>query len=179
MQVAERTATLILESAARALAESDDATMDEIATAAGVGRATVYRHFPSREALLAALVGEAIDETARRFGEANLDDIGVEEAIARITRALLTVGDMYAVLVRERVQGDPDAMDRKLRAPVRRVFVRGQREGTLRADLDVDVLIDLYGGVLSAALRLPDARRLGVEEAAAAAVDLFFDGARA
>lgn len=176
--MAEHTATAILESAARALADSDDATMDEIAAAAGVGRATVYRHFASREALLEALVAEAIDETARRFDEAKLDEVGVQEALARIARAVLTVGDMYAVLVRERVKGDRATMERKLRAPVRRVFERGRREGTLRDDVHAEVLLDLFGGVLEAALRLCDERGVGIEEAAALGVGLFLEGAR-
>lgn len=42
-----------------------DVTMDEIAAAAGVGRRTVFRHFESRENLLAA----AVESGMRRYGE--------------------------------------------------------------------------------------------------------------
>ena len=104
-----RTPAAILEAAARLLAEDGDASMADLAGAAGVGRATLYRYYPSREALLGALTAEALDELAGRLADAGLETAGVEEAIGRIVRAVLTVGDRYAVLVRERVKADPDS----------------------------------------------------------------------
>ena len=56
----------ILSAALRQLGERGlDVTMDDIAVAAGVGRRTVFRHFPSRDGLLAA----ALDAGVRRYGE--------------------------------------------------------------------------------------------------------------
>ena len=172
-------ADAILESAARALAESETASMDEIATAAGVGRATLYRRFPTREALLRTLAEYATDEMAKRLQEAKLGDTPVEEALARVARAALTVGDRYAVLVREQVRGDPDVVEKRLRAPVRRVVRRGQRDGTLRADVDAEVLLDLFGGLVTAAHTIRTMRGVGLEDAAALVTTTFLRGAKA
>ena len=61
--MADRIAIGIVESAAMLFAERGEAaTMEEIANAAGVGRATVYRYFPTREALLQRLAEVAFDD---------------------------------------------------------------------------------------------------------------------
>ena len=173
-----RTPAAILEAAARLLAEDGDASMADLAGAAGVGRATLYRYYPSREALLAALTAEALDELAGRLADAGLETVGVEEAIGRTVRAVLTVGDRYAVLVRERVRADPDAAERAFTEPIRRVFERGIDEDLLRDDIPVDVQLALFSGVLQAGVRLASERRLGHEDAAAAVTRAYLDGAR-
>src|SRR5918912_1793677 len=63
----ERVAAAILEAAARVLATGgEQASMTDVAAAAGVARATLYRYFPSRQALLDELGGVAADEAAAR-----------------------------------------------------------------------------------------------------------------
>jgi hypothetical protein len=114
---------------------------------------------------------------ARRLREAKLADAAVEEALARVARAALTVGDRYAVLVREQVRGDPAAVKKKLRAPLRRIMRRGQREGVVRADVDADVLLDLFGGLVAAALELKSERGVGLEDAASLVTTTFLRGA--
>jgi AcrR family transcriptional regulator len=173
-----RTPAAILAAAARLLADEGDASMADVAAAAGVGRATLYRYYPSREALLAALTAEALDELAGRLADAGLETAGVEEAIGRIVRAVLTVGDRYAVLVRERVKADPDAADRAFTEPIRRILQRGIDEGVLDGDVPVDIQLALFGGALHAGVRLAGEHRLGLEDAAAAVTRAYLDGAR-
>ena len=67
-----RTSAAILETAAHLLTEHD-ASMTEIAAAAGVGRATLYRYYPTRDALLAALAVQALDEITERVADARLE----------------------------------------------------------------------------------------------------------
>src|SRR5256884_9192324 len=109
----DRTAAAILDAAAHVLAERGaGANMAEVAAAAGVSRATLYRYYPDREALLEALASHALADAAARLADAGLERAPVEQAIERIVRALTAVGDRYAVLVREQVEGNPDEIDR-------------------------------------------------------------------
>jgi TetR/AcrR family transcriptional regulator, mexCD-oprJ operon repressor len=168
----------ILETAARLLAESD-ASMVEIAAAAGVGRATLYRHYPTRDALLAALAAQALDEMAERVADASLEQTSVAEAITRVARVFLTVADRYVVLVRERVRPDPDEAESRLGRPVRAVFERGVREGVLRSDLTPQAQLQLFSSLITGALQAGLQRELGIEEAAATLASFFLEGARA
>jgi TetR/AcrR family transcriptional regulator, mexCD-oprJ operon repressor len=80
--------------------------------AAGLGRATLYRHYPTREAPLAALAAQALDELAERVADAALEHTTVVEGIERLARVLLTIANRYVVLVRERVKPEPESSSR-------------------------------------------------------------------
>ncbi|MEV8213296.1 TetR/AcrR family transcriptional regulator [Leifsonia sp. NPDC077715] len=58
---AQRNRARILEVAAQAFREDADASLNQIAKRAGVGAGTLYRHFPTREALLLGVYKEEID----------------------------------------------------------------------------------------------------------------------
>src|SRR6266516_1329392 len=114
----------ILGAAAGVLAARDASGMAEVAAAAGVARGTLYRYFPTRESLLRALEAAANEEAERRLAEANLDQVPVEEALARATRALVAVGEHYIVLLRERRPPEPG-----FAAPLDALIERGRNEG--------------------------------------------------
>lgn len=174
--VVDRTTDAIIEAATRLLAERGDATIADVAEAAGVGRTTVYRHFPTREALLEEMWRRAVDEAAERLADAALDDCPVEEGVARAMRALLAVGDRYVVLTRERVAGDPKVAERKLGTPLAALIDRGQRDGVLRTDVGAVVLLEMFGGAIHAGIRLMADRGLGFEDASADTTRLFLSG---
>jgi AcrR family transcriptional regulator len=135
-------------------------------------------HYPSREALLQALAAQALADAGSRIADAGLERCPVPEAIERLVRALLAVGDRYAVLLGEQVEPDPAEAERVVGAPLRAVFARGIEQGILRDDLAPEILQELFGGLLVAAIKLVGERRLGLEETAAAATALFLEGAR-
>jgi TetR/AcrR family transcriptional regulator, mexCD-oprJ operon repressor len=177
-----RTPAAILETAAHLLADRPEASMGELAAAAGVGRATLYRHFPTREALLVALASEAHQELVARITDASLDRAPVPEALQRLLRVFLTVGDRYVVLFRERVkphgQTEREEFERLVLAPIQALFQRGVDDGTFRDDLGADALAHLFGGLVLAAMQAALLRTLGVEQTAASLASLFLDGAR-
>ena len=174
----ERVASAIVEAAARVLsAGGEHASMQDVAAAAGIARATVYRYFPNRTALLDQVAQLAVTEAGSRLASARVGEVGAEEGIRRAVRALLDVGDPFRVLARERVRPDPEQFERSLAAPLRRLFERGQATGQIREDLPSSWLTEALLGLVVAVL--PSSTALGREDTVAAITSVFLDGARA
>lgn len=178
----DRTATAIIDSAAGVLADRGEAaTMKEIASAAGIGRATLYRYFRNREDLLVAMAAAGVKELVTRIDEAGLDAVPLEEAIARLARALIATGSKYIALSRDSVNHSEDQpdLDAQVIEPIRALFRRAVADGTFRDDLPADLLLDLFSGLIRGALEPAATQRRGIEETAAAVTTLFLHGARA
>jgi AcrR family transcriptional regulator len=176
----DRIAAGILDSAAVVLAErGESASMAEIAKATGVGRATLYRYFPTRDALLTGLAEAAFAELRDRIVDAQLDTVSVAEGLARLTRGFMAASGKYAALVQtvKYHLKDTGELDRQVAAPVRDLLRRGIDDGTLRDDLSVAVLFEMLTGMLERGMYLLTGGELGVEQVAAAITTMFLNGA--
>jgi TetR/AcrR family transcriptional regulator, mexCD-oprJ operon repressor len=152
--------------------------MADIADQAGIGRATLYRHFPTREALLHGLADTGTRELADGIAAANLDDLPADRAILRLTGVFLRTGAKYAAVI-SHVEENPDpAAKQRVIQPVRDVIARGVRDGVLRADLPGAALYEMFSALVERALWLTVADAVTPEAAAEAVVTLFLDGAR-
>jgi TetR/AcrR family transcriptional regulator, mexCD-oprJ operon repressor len=174
----QRVAAVILDGAAQVFAvQGEQASMNDVAAAAGVARATVYRYFPTRETLLDELAQTALGDVDARLTAARIDEVAPEEGVARVVRALVELGDSFVLLARLRQRSDPTRFEIGLVAPLRRLFERGQAEGDIREDITsgrlTESLIGLIVGVLTST------PTLGREDMTATITGLFFDGARA
>jgi TetR/AcrR family transcriptional repressor of mexCD-oprJ operon len=176
----ERTEAAILETATRVLAQRRDASMIDIANAAGVGRATLYRYFPTREQLLDALHAAATEELASRIEDANVAGTDFEEGLRRLLRAVLTVADHYVIFlgIPDPPVSAHDEATHRVETPVHALFERGIAEGALRAELDVRTYVQFFGAAVVAAVESELPRTAGVEDAAALVTSVFLDGAR-
>ena len=172
----ERVASAIVEAAATVFAERGDASMSDVASAASVARATVYRYFPSREALLQALGSVAVEEAGEGLAAARVDEVAIEEAFTRAVRALVMVGDYFVVLARQRAGVAPDEFDQRVGGVLRALIERGRSLGEIRADMPVAWLVEaLLGAIVSV---LGASSSAGVEDKVDAITSLFLDGAR-
>jgi TetR/AcrR family transcriptional regulator, mexCD-oprJ operon repressor len=174
----ERTRAVILEAAARVLGRRPDAAMADIADEAGVGRATLYRHFPTRDSLLQGAEEAAIAELTEGIEAANLGDLTVERAIARLTSVFMRTGAKYAAFVTQDEDHQDSVDKQRVLQPVRDLIDRGVRDGVLRADPPTDVLFEMFSALVERALWLTVAGTTTPEAATDAVVDLFLDGAR-
>src|SRR3954470_23951770 len=84
---ADRSVQAILDAALAALASDPEASMAEIARRAGVVRATIYAHFPTRESLLDAVMEDAVGQVVEAMNAADPERGEPKEALERVLRA--------------------------------------------------------------------------------------------
>ncbi|MFD4577779.1 TetR/AcrR family transcriptional regulator [Streptomyces sp. NPDC058417] len=119
----------ILDIALAELLRDPDASMDQIARAAGVVRRTVYGHFPSREALIGTLVDEAVAALAEAHAAGRAGVTDPAEALARSVLSVWEVADRYRLLVALAQRTVTVQGIRERLAPVRESSVRLLRQG--------------------------------------------------
>jgi AcrR family transcriptional regulator len=149
---ARRNRERILEAARYACAEHGTSVqIDDVARAAGVGVGTVYRHFPTKDALIEALVAEKFRITAENIREA-LDIEDPWEAFAEGLRRNAEVMAADAGLRDALVRIGPDAVHAggaraELEALALRLVERAQAAGELREDITVQDISALMTGL--------------------------------
>jgi AcrR family transcriptional regulator len=173
----ERTRRAILDAAARVLGQRSDAGMADIAEEAGVGRATLYRHFPTRESLIAGVQEAGTDELVAAFDSAGLEKLPVDRAIARATGVFLRTGAKYAAVISRDDEHREHAAKNRAIAPIRKLIARGICDGELRTDLPGDALFEMYSALIARAQLLTITEKVTPEEAADTVIAVFLDGA--
>jgi TetR/AcrR family transcriptional repressor of mexCD-oprJ operon len=151
---AEQNTARILDAAVACLSRSTTASVGEIAQAAGVGRVTVYGHFPSREALIEATLARLLKQGDAVLAELDLSGDPREALRTLIESSWRLIADAGAVL--EAAQSAlPPGRIRELHAdPAHRVeelIRRGQAEGAFRADLPPSWLASVLHHILKGA----------------------------
>jgi AcrR family transcriptional regulator len=154
---AQRNLDRILEAASEAYAEiGPDVTMDEIATRAGVGHGTVFRRFPTKDALRAAVIRVRLDEMITRAREL-LDEPDAGAALEDFvwTAAETCRRDRALFEGVEQCGGFAEVSEAKqdLHETVDKLIRRAQREGALRRGLDSQDIGALVGAAIQASMR--------------------------
>ena len=172
----ERVAGEILAAAAHVLAASGgQASMNDVAAAAGVARGTLYRYFPTRDALVERLREVVVEDAAERLLASRVDEVEPLEAIERTIRVFVEVGELLVLGARERARAGGDRFDAAIMSPLRASIERGQSGGLVRDDMTAWWLAESLLGLILAG---GPAGRLGTEDAIAAIRRLFLEGAR-
>jgi AcrR family transcriptional regulator len=175
---AQRNRDRLLDVAVRAFSQDGpDVTLDVIAKTAGVGIGTLYRHFPTREALIEATYRNELarlcdavadlldtmppDEATRTWMDRFVDYMTTKRGMADALRAVIASG------------GDPYAQSRdRLIAAITSLLDAAAAAGTVRSDVEPGDVLATLGGVSLAAgepAQRDQARRL---------LNLLMDGLR-
>jgi AcrR family transcriptional regulator len=163
---ADRSVAAILDAALEALASDPDSSMSEIARRAGVVRATIYVHFPTREALLDAVMEYAVGQVAEATREAEPERGEPVEALARVLRATWRqLAQFHGLLALNTARLSAEELHRR-HLPVldqlEPLIERGQKQGAFRPDLPVSWLLAVTRSIVHTASheirggRLPD-----------------------
>ncbi|MEV7286594.1 helix-turn-helix domain-containing protein [Streptomyces sp. NPDC093252] len=152
----------VLRTAAALLTHKATATMDEVARAAGISRATLHRHFAGRDALIRALETQGIAECEAALDRARTDEGPAPDAVRRLVREIEPAAGLLAFLVTENQLFEGEEQNAgwaRLDARICALFRRGQDAGEFRIDLTPVWLTEaLYGLVGSAAWAVLDGR---------------------
>jgi AcrR family transcriptional regulator len=160
---AQRNYARLLEAASAAFVEhgADDVSLEEIARRAGVGIGTLYRHFPTRQALLEAVYTGQVESLSARAEEL-LRAESPGDALADWMRALVkfssTKRSMTTALLAT-LGTDSELLSacaKEISGAAESLLARAQQVGVVRPDADAKDLIRLVHAVNIATERAPD-----------------------
>jgi AcrR family transcriptional regulator len=161
---AERSVEAIVNGALEALARDPDASMAEIARRAGVVRATIYMHFPTREALLDAVQDHATGLVADAIRGAEPDRGEPIEALERVLRATWQQLSQFHAVLGLNISRLSAKELRRRHLPMTTQFVplleRGQAAGVFRSDVSAEWLIAVVRAIVHVASTELEAGRL-------------------
>ncbi|MEV4011462.1 helix-turn-helix domain-containing protein [Nonomuraea angiospora] len=162
---AQRNYDRLLAAAAQVFAErGTDAPLDDVARRAGVGNATMYRHFPTRTDLLVAVYADEVAQLCARA-----QTLSAAESPARALHEWLRLFMDHIASKRDlalAVTGDSGATalvaqwHASMLATASELLDAAQRAGAVRADLDVRDLLTLVRGIALTAADRAQADRL-------------------
>ena len=175
---AQRNRIRLLEAAVRAFSQDGpDVTLDAIAKDAGVGIGTLYRHFPTREALVESAYRNELDRLCDAAADLSRDlppDVAMRTWMDRLVDYMTTkrgMSDALRCVIAS--GGNPFSHSRdRMTAAITALLQAGAAAGTIRADVEpADVLASLSGVTFAAGdpAQRDQARRL---------LDLLMDGLR-
>ncbi|MFJ6523915.1 TetR/AcrR family transcriptional regulator [Streptomyces longwoodensis] len=159
----------ILDVALAELLRDPDASMDQIARAAGVVRRTVYGHFPSREALISTLVDDAVEALAAAHAAGREGVADPAEAVARSVLSVWEIADRYRLLVALAQRTVTMQGIRERLSPVRansvRLLQQGLDEGVFASALPAPALAYVHEQILFALMEAVNDGLLSTHEA--------------
>ncbi|MFD0481538.1 TetR/AcrR family transcriptional regulator [Kineococcus sp. GCM10028916] len=148
--------------AARHLALAPAASMQELAQAAGVSRATLFRRFPSRAALVAELCRTAAEAFVSSVQDAAPEEGSPPEALQRVVQALGRLSAVVGLLglqpLQENVEAALLARTATTEESLRQLVRRGQESGDFRVEVDPEWVLTMLTWLLVGAA---DSVRLG------------------
>lgn len=174
---AERSVRAILEAAERVLAADPGASMEQIATAAGLARTTVHRRFANRQAVLDALAVAAARQLLDAVDDGRPDTAPPLVALHRITANVLQVKHSwtYALGLPPAPGSEAARMHAEVQARCIAVLGRARHDGLLGPDTDLEWARRVYYALVGESLHEHDADA-DPDALAARLVDTFLHG---
>ena len=138
---AARSVAASLDAGVAALASAPDSSMSEIARRAGVVRATIYVHFPTRTDLLDAVMEHAVTQVADAMRGADPQRGEPVEALARVLRATWwQLAQFHGLLALNTARLSAEELHRRhlpMLDQLEPLIERGQKQGSFRSDVPV------------------------------------------
>ncbi|MBP6019360.1 MAG: TetR family transcriptional regulator [Burkholderiaceae bacterium] len=160
-----------------ALADQPRASMGQLASIVGISRATLCRHFPSRDAMMLAMSEAGITSAEQALARARPNEGNSQHAIKRLIEELLPIAELYAYVDHQmRADEAVEARVQPLRTSLIALFQKWQESGELRVDLPAAWLVESMSALLRSAATMIRSGRLARRDAAQSVFDLLWQG---
>ena len=168
----------IIEAAFQVFSKDPTASLADIAERAGVGRATLHRHFSGRDDLMVALAHSAMRELDEVVDAAVADAPSYTEALKRSLAVVIPLADRQWFLSREPVEHDPEVMAgyRRQLQELAEAIDAAKAEGTFSAEVPTSWIVQAFDHLVYAAWESVRAGELTTNQAATLAWRTLTDG---
>ncbi len=142
----------ILEAAFVLFSRDASASLAEVAAQAGVGRATLHRHFSSRDDLIRTLALVAIDEMDEAVESACANAQSATEVLRLSLAALIPLGDRHGFITQHPIENDAEIAEQFRQADdaTREMVEAAKTEGLFDASVSSDWITHVYNALLYA-----------------------------
>jgi AcrR family transcriptional regulator len=162
-------------------------TMDDLAAEMGISKKTLYAHFPSKLALLEAVLGnkfERLEANLKEVARKHPDDfsIALHELLGNAQRELDEIKPPFVRDMRQKAPQVFKVVERRRAELIERffgkLFVEGQRTGMVRNDLPAKLLIEILLGAVRETVNPAKVEELGLtpKTAFASVVKVILEG---
>ncbi len=173
-----RTPVRLLDVAVEVLVADPAAALGEVAAAAGIGRTTLHKHYPTRDDLLRAVAHRSLDAWERAVQAAERQE-GPDGGLHALAEALVPIGRHLAFLWRNPIFDHVEDIGERWKALDARslaVLVRARAHGAVRPDVPDYWLIQTFHSLVYVAAESVDSGHLAPREAPGLAVATFLRG---
>ncbi|QSB10235.1 TetR/AcrR family transcriptional regulator [Lysinibacillus sp. FSL K6-0057] len=171
----------ILDAATELLVENPTASLNDIASYAGVGIATLHRYIDNREQLMLQLSFRAVQVVGETMSEIAAEETD-EAYIPELVEALIPLGDKIYFLAHEcslNYNAELLAAEDQLKEPVRRTIKSLQSKGYLRQDMDGEWMLNVLYSLLFTTWQQVQEGTIAKKSAATLIIETLFNGIKA
>ena len=160
-----------------ALADHPRASMEQLASMVGLSRATLCRHFSSRDVMMQAMSEAGVTSAQEALARARPTEGSAEEALKRLISEFLPIAELYAYVDQQMYLDDTlEAQVQPLRTSLIAIFQQRQESGELRIDLPAAWLVESMSALLRSAATMIRSGRLARQDAAQSVFNLLWLG---
>lgn len=181
MRQNDSTRSAIIDAAFLVLNEDPAASLADVAARAGVGRATLHRHFSSRQDLILALAKAAMDELDRAVAKATAEAASHTEGLCLTLQAVIPLATRQWFLAHEDFDAAPDLTARYEadQQELYQAIEAARAEGGFAADLPTRWIVEVYENLIYAGWSMVRAEEATTRQAADMAWRTFIKGVSA
>ena len=155
-RIRPNTRDAIIEAAFLVFSERPTASLSDVAERAGVGRATLHRHFPGRADLIRALSFVAMEELDRAVEAATVAATSATDALHRALQTIVPLANRQWFLAQDWQETDPDILAAYAtgRQELSTWIDAAKDEGSFASELPTAWIVDAYENLIYAAWSL-------------------------